>query len=217
MRLGIVPCPLRSCPAPRVALILCALAAASAPGVPASAQLAAVPMSVEVHAGALAPAGDWDVEERDTSLRVTPGPMVGVSVRVGLTERLSMWGSVDYGLPGCRDCAAVGLLGRLSDAGVGLGLGYELPEFLPLSLRIDLGGIAHRISFRGDDQTRPSDTGFGARGGLVGSVEVRPSWFIEPSIGWQAYSARFEFDDGEIRSIRVRSFIPRVGLRYRIG
>jgi hypothetical protein len=182
---------------------------------PAAAQLPDLPLSVEVRAGALVPLGDWGVRDRETALRVGSGPLVSGVLRLELPERLSAYGTYRHARLSCDECELFGLDGSVEDTGFGFGIGYLLPLELPLSLRLDLGGITHQLAFRGFGETRPSDWGLGGEAGLIGSFELLPSLFLEPAIAGAVYRARFEFEEEEVRDVNVRYLTPRIGLRYR--
>ncbi len=193
------------------------LAAAVAVGIclsaPAGAQLLDAPISVEVAAGALVPLGDWTVRDRETSLRTSAGPLVSAGLRLGLPAGFSTYGSYRYALPGCDDCDIFGLDSNLVDAGFGFGVGYALPEGLPVDLRADLGALVHQLSFRGGGQSRPSDWGFGGEIGVTGSYALGPSLLVEPAVSGRFYPARYAFEEGS-REVSVSYLAPRVGLRY---
>ncbi len=181
---------------------------------PAPAQLPAIPLSIELRAGALVPLGDWEVPGRETVLHVGTGPLFSGGLRLALPAGFSLYGAYHYALPRCEFCDAFGLSDRLVDAGFGFGVGYALPETLPVALRLDLGGIAHQLAFGGGGERRPSQLGLGGEAALTGSFEVWPSLFVEPAIAGRAYTARYEFEEGASREVEVRYLTPRIGLRY---
>jgi hypothetical protein len=190
--------------------------ALSLPTAPAAAQAAELPFpfSVEIRAGALVPLGDWDVRDREASLRVGTGAGLSGVLRMDLTQGISAYGSFGYARPSCTECGLFGLDGSLGESGFGFGVGSVLPLGLPVPLRLDLGVVTHRLSFRGAGETRPSNWGWGGEAGLAASFQVRPSVFVEPALAATLYGARFEFEEGDFREVNVRYLTPRVGLRY---
>jgi hypothetical protein len=202
-------------PSWRLALLLAV--GLALPAGSASAQLPGVPfpVSLEVQAGALMPLGDWDIRGRDTSLRAGSGFLASGVLRLELSERYSVYGSVRHGRPSCSDCGLFGLDDALGDTGFGFGAGYALPLELPVPLRLDAGGIVHRLSFRGAGETRPSNWGLGGEAGVTVSFALGPSLSLDPALAASLYRARFEFEEEEIRDVNVRYLIARIGLRYR--
>ena len=196
----------------RIALIA-ALAVGTLLAAPANAQLLDVPISVEVAAGALVPLGDWTVRDRETSLRTSAGPLVTAGLRLGLPAGFSAYGSYHYALPGCDDCDIFALDSNLVDAGFGFGVGYTVPDILPVELRADLGAIVHQLSFRGGGQSRPSDWGLGGEVGVTGSFALGPALYVEPAVSGRFYPARYAFEEGS-REVSVSYLAPRIGLRY---
>lgn len=198
-------------------VLLSAMAAMALAADPAAAQFPDLDLgaSVEFHAGALAPTGNWEVPDGNTTLRAGTGALLAGAVRLHLTPELSTYGSWNYGRPGCEDCALFDLDDRLVDTGFGFGAGYALFDMPPIVIRLDVGGIVHRLSFQGNGETRNSDFGLGFEAGLAGSFEIRPSLALEPAFTWRAYTAHYEFQDGGTRDIDVRYLAPRIGLRYR--
>ncbi|CAN5658099.1 hypothetical protein BH23GEM3_BH23GEM3_17680 [soil metagenome] len=181
---------------------------------PAAAQLRGIPLSVEIHAGALVPLGGWEVRGRETALQVGVGPLFSGALRLTLPAGFSVYSAYHRALPRCEECDLFGLSDQLVDSGLGLGIGYALPALLPVPLRLDVGGIAHQLAFRGGGQNRASELGFGGEAGLISSFEIRPSFFAEPAISGRAYTARYEFEEGISREVAVRYVVPRIGLRY---
>lgn len=184
--------------------------------VPGASQLPGLPISVELRAGGLVPLGDWDVRDRETTLRVGGGPSLSGVLRVELAEGLSVYGSYQWAQPSCQDCEIFALEGSLKDAGFGFGIGYVLPGMLPGAPRLDVGGISHQLTFRADGQTRPSERGLGGKAGMTLSFQIAPSLFLEPGLAGAFFPARFEFEDGDSREVSVRYLTPRIGLRYRL-
>jgi hypothetical protein len=186
-----------------------ALTSASAAG-----QLPENLLSLEIRAGALTPLADWNVEGETTDLRVGAGPALDGVLRVALTPAFSLYGSYRWARPSCTDCDLFALDQDLGDAGFGFGVGFVIPGTLPFTLRTEVGGLAHQLSFRGGGDSRPSDWGFGGEVGFAASFEVSPSLFLEPGLGGSMYPARFEFEEGDFREVRVQYLTPRIGLRY---
>ncbi|MGH7458440.1 MAG: hypothetical protein ACREKN_05050 [Longimicrobiaceae bacterium] len=167
---------------------------------PSAAQLVpGLPLSLELRGGAGIPPGDFAVEETDADLQVEAGPALSGGLALHFAERFLVYGGYNWTGFGCSECSTFELDGDVVDAGFGAGAGAEFgPLLAGISPWLRAGAIFHTLTFSQEGESSSSErgTGFEGRVGLNYPIPALEALRVSPSLGYRAYSAKFDLEVG---------------------
>lgn len=197
----------------RLFAALCVALLASVMPATGLAQIAGIPLSVEVRGGAAIPTGDF--ADATPGIEAETGPHFAVQGAIQVLPALSLYGGYSMSRFGCPRCGERGLDDEVVDDGWDLGVHATLPLGVAgIRPWAEVGGVFHRLVFSGFESELSSDraAGFRVGGGValpVGPVE------ITPGVHYSAYSADLDLGGLPGQTVDVTHVTADVGLRYR--
>lgn len=175
-------------------------------------RIPALPLSIEVSAGAGIPTGEF----ADEKVRAETGFGFGVGALVHAMPNFGIYGGYSQTQFGCGDCPIFEIDEDVTDSGFDFGVqATSQPLAAGIALWLRAVALFHELTFSGNGGNLSSDRaiGWGIGGGV--DYEPIPSVAVSPGVHFRMFEAEFPLGDLPDRSTDVSHITFDLGVSYR--